>query len=179
MGKNNTKADAKTVERTIFDELGIQPPKSIKVREMAEHVLSKTVKYARQNGSCSTGTANFLIDTLNIEGIDASELADRINKLGGVLVTVSFDVVTTASQLYNTERGALQSLVQFDNALGGYRPIIGEMGADDLATVSRRTRVAAATLLDTYIDYISEAGTAHFVKVSERPLTGLTIATIG
>lgn len=166
MGKNN-KTEAKTTEApepTIFEQLGIQPPKSARAREMAEHVLSKTVEYARQNGSCSTGTANFLIDTLNIEGITSSDLAARINVLGGVRLAVGFEIVTTPTQLANIGRLIDNAFVTYED--GKYVVPVGRKATDELLIqMSSRSRTAMADLLGSYTDYFPNVGTVHQFEV--------------
>lgn len=166
MGKTN-KTEAKPTEAsepTIFEQLGIQPPKSARAREMAEHVLTKTVQYAKLHGSCSTGTANFLIDTLGIEGIDASDLATRINTLGGVRLAVGFEIVTTVSQLANIAKLTDGGFVTYEN--GKYVAPVGRKATDELLTqMSSRSRTAMADLLGTYTDSFPNVGTVHRFEV--------------
>lgn len=157
MGKNNNP------EPTIFDVLGIVPPKNAKVRAAAEHVLTKTVEYARQNGSCSTGTASFLIDTLSLIGITSDQLANRINRVGGVILTVTFEVPTTGQMLRNSGKTIGTLLTVPDT----YEPKFDvELGRDELSAYDRFIRNGAAVIFGT--DYLKDGGQLLSV-VSSRP----------
>lgn len=159
-----------TTELTIFDKLGLKAPKSAQARQMAEHILDKTIEYARENGSCSAGTADFLIDTLQIDGLDATELASRIDNVNGLRLAVSFYVVTDPHRLANVSRIANgeHPIVTVENGLYVVKPG-AKVHQSDLDYLARNTRATVASLLGTYSDYFSTGGVTS-IEVQSEPL---------